>query len=155
VPTEELVIEQRVSGYEWVAEGVLAAGVVVVAALLGLLSDHVVAPYARATFPTSTEEIVGISPVITAVILLAVLFLPVLALWAAKQKDYDEADFYASGRNTRGDRVMGAALGGSRTVSLRGYYLDGVVDGALVFRTGTIVCGLALAAMTIAGLVTR
>lgn len=155
VPAEELAIEKRVTSYEWWAEGALAVGVVVVAALLGVISDHVVGPYANSVFPADAQVIEPISPVVIAVMLLAVLFLPVLALWAAKQKDYDEADFYASGRNTRADHVMGAALGATRTVSLRGYYLDGVIDGGLMFRTGTAVCGLALVAMTITGLVAR
>jgi hypothetical protein len=50
---------------------------------------------------------------------------------------------------------MGAALGGTRAVSLRGYYLDGVIDGALVFRVGTATCAAILAAMVVMGVVAR
>jgi ech hydrogenase subunit A len=155
VPAGELAIESRVSSYEWFAEGVLAVGVVVVAALLGILSDHVVGPFANSVFPASPDAVEPISWVVIAVMLLAVLFLPVLALWVEKRKDYDEADFYASGRSASADRVMGAALGGKHSVSLRGYYLDGVVNGGLVFKAGTAACGLTLVAMTLIGLVAR
>jgi hypothetical protein len=51
--------------------------------------------------------------------------------------------------------MMGSALGGSQAVTLRGYYLVGVVDGELVFRVGTVVCGLGLVAMALAGWVVR
>lgn len=155
VPADELAIEKRVSRYEWWAESGLAAGVVMVAALLGVLSDHLVAPFATSVFPANVHGIETVSPVVIAVMLLAILFLPVLASWAVRRKSYDEADFYAGGRNTSADRAIGGALGVTRTVSLRGYYLDGVIDGALVFRAGTAVCGAALVAMTLVGLVAR
>jgi hypothetical protein len=47
---------------------------------------------------------------------------------------------------------MGAALGGTRTVTLRNYYLEGVVNGVLVFRAGTLVCGAILAATILVAL---
>jgi hypothetical protein len=50
---------------------------------------------------------------------------------------------------------MGAALGGTRTVTLRNYYLEGVIDGALVFRTGVILCGAILTGMVVVGMVVR
>ncbi len=48
---------------------------------------------------------------------------------------------------------MGAALGGIRRVTLRNYYMDGVVDGAFAFKAGTVACGAVLAAMLAVGLV--
>ena len=67
---------------------------------------------------------------------LAVLFLPALALWSWRKSAYDLGDFYASGRTTNGEHAIAAALGGSRAVTLRNYYLVGVVNGDAVFRAG-------------------
>ena len=61
----------------------------------------------------------------------------------------------AAGRPGTSTGVMGMALGGSRTVSLRNYYLEGVVNGGLVFRAGTVVCGALLIAAIAVGMVAR
>jgi hypothetical protein len=82
----------------------------------------------------------------------AVLALPLLALWASRHP-YDLGDFYASGRSSNAGHLMGGALGTTRTVTLRNYYLEGVVDGALVFRVGTLIGGLTLVAMLLLGVV--
>jgi ech hydrogenase subunit A len=153
VDPSERAIENRVTRYEWFAESVLAAGVLLVAAGLGVISQYVAAPYAVAAFPFAPQVLPAVEPAVIILVLVAELFLPVLAVWAWHQRDYDAADFYASGRSTQADRVMGAALGGTRVVTLRGYYLDGVLDGALLFRAGTLVCGFTLAAMVLAGMV--
>jgi hypothetical protein len=50
---------------------------------------------------------------------------------------------------------MGAALGGTRTVTLRNYYLEGVINGALMFRLGTVTCAGVLIAMVVTGMVVR
>jgi ech hydrogenase subunit A len=146
----ERSVEARVTRYEWFAEVVLAAGVIGVAAGLGLISDHVVGPYALSAFPAAPVVFLHLDPAMVVVMLVGVLFLPALALWSSRRSDYDLADFYTSGRSANAGHLMGAALGGTRTVTLRNYYLDGVINGALVFRTGTLVCG---AVLVTAGLV--
>jgi len=146
----ERALESRVTRFEWVTETTLAVGVVAVTALLAVLSDHVVSPYAAAAFP-SGDAAAGVDPVVVGVTLLAVVFLPILAVSAWRRGGFDQADFYAGGRSTRPDHAMGAALGATRSVTLRGYYLDDVVDGALLFRAGSLVCGLALVAMAVVG----
>ena len=40
-------------------------------------------------------------------------------------------------------------------MTLRNYYLEGVVNGNLVFRTGTLVCGVLLVALLTVGMVVR
>jgi ech hydrogenase subunit A len=151
----ERSVEDRVSGFEWFAEIAHAVLVIVVAASLGLLSEYVVGPYARELFPGGTGTLLHIEPAIVAFMVLAVLMLPALAVWSWRGSDYDLGDFYASGRTTTAEHAIGAALGGSRTVTLRNYYLVGVVDGEAVFRAGVLVCGLLLAAMIVAGMVLR
>jgi ech hydrogenase subunit A len=144
----ERSIEKRVSWYEWVTEGALAIGVIVVTASLGVISDQVVSPFARSVFPAAaTSSLLPVEPAMLVTMLLAVLFLPALALWARNRGHFDEADFYAAGRSASAGHVMGAALGGTRTVTLRNYYLEGVVNGPLVFRTGTLAAAALLVAM--------
>jgi hypothetical protein len=87
--------------------------------------------------------------------LACVVFLPLVAWWSWRHPEYDHADFYASGRSANASHVMGAALGGIHRVTLRNYYLDGVLDGSFVFKAGTVACGAVLAAMVVAGMVAR
>ncbi|HEX8938786.1 MAG TPA: proton-conducting transporter membrane subunit [Candidatus Limnocylindrales bacterium] len=153
VAAEERTLEARVSRFEWAAETALAAAVVAVAAGVGLISEHVVTPYASAAFHAPPRTMLAIPPLTIGLLLLAVLALPVLALWASRRTDYDLTDFYASGRTASAGHRIGGALGTTRQVTLRNYYLEGIVDGRLVFRAGTLVCGLLLAVLVGQGLV--
>ncbi len=148
-------VEDRVTRFEWFAEIAHAGLVIVAAASLGLLSAWVVGPYARELFPGGSGVLLHLEPAIVSFMVLAVLFLPVLALWSWRKADYDVGDFYASGRTTDGEHAIAAALGGNRDVTLRNYYLVGVVNGDAVFRAGAVVCGALLAAMVFAGAVLR
>jgi ech hydrogenase subunit A len=151
----ELSVQKRISRFEWFAETTLAVGVVAVAATLGLISDRVVGPQALATFAGTSRAFLNIEPAILISMIVAVLFLPVMALWASGRKDFNLADFYAAGRTSNSSHVMGAALGATRTVTLRNYYLEGVVDGPFVFRAGVVVCGILTVALIAIGTVAR
>jgi ech hydrogenase subunit A len=142
----ELSVQKRITRFEWLAEITLAVGVIAVAAFIGVISEQVVGPQALATFKGTSQAFLHVEPVMLTTMVVAMLFLPALALWASRQKHYDMSDFYAAGRPVTSTGVMGMALGGSRTVSLRNYYLEGVVNGGLVFRAGTLVCGVLLIA---------
>jgi ech hydrogenase subunit A len=157
VTAYERSIESRVSRYEWTTEIAMAGGVIAATACVGLISDRVVGPYALAAFSATPRVFLDLDPVTLAVLLAAMLFLPAVALWVWLHPVpiYDHADFYAGGRSTSPGHVMGAALGGIKKVTLRNYYLDGVIDGALTFRAGTLACGGILAAMVAAGLAAR
>jgi ech hydrogenase subunit A len=150
----ERSIERRISRYEWLTEGALAAGVIAVTASIGVISDRVVGPYALSAFATGPRTLPVIDAAMLVVMLAAVLFLPLVAVWASRRR-YDEADFYTSGRSGNSSHVMGAALGGSRSVTLRNFYLDGVINGALMFRVGTLTCAGILGAMVLTGMVVR
>ncbi len=151
----ERSIEGRVSRYEWVTEGVMAVGVLAATASIGIISDRVVGPYALSAFSAAPRVFLAIDPVTLLVMLSTVLLLPFVALWSWLHPAYDHSDFYASGRSANVGHVMGAALGGIKKVTLRNYYLDGVIDGGLAFRAGTLACGGVLAAMVAVGLVLR
>ncbi len=152
VEADERSVEDRVSGYEWFSETAHAVAVVVLAASVGLLSSQVVAPYAAGALGVGEGAFLHLDPAIVVVMLAAVLFLPLLALWASRASSYDLADFYASGRPATAAHAMAGALGATRTVTLRNYYLEGVIDGPVTFRAGTVVCGIVLAAMVLVGL---
>jgi len=155
VTEHERSIERRVSRFEWLTETTLAVGVIAVAAFIGVISEQVVGPQALATFNGTSGAFLHVEPMMLVTMVVALLFLPTLALWASRQKRYDMADFYAAGRPVTSAGVMGAALGGARTVTLRNYYLEGVVNGGLVFRAGTVVCGVLLVALLTVGMVAR
>ena len=151
----ERSIESRVSRYEWVTEGLMGLGVLAATAGIGLISEGIVGPYALAAFSAAPRAFLAIDPATLIVMLSTVLLLPFVAVWSWLHPAYDHSDFYASGRSANVGHVMGAALGGIKKVTLRNYYLDGVVDGALLFRAGTLACGGVLAAMVTAGMVIR
>jgi ech hydrogenase subunit A len=151
----ERSIESRVSRYEWITEGVMALGVLLAAGGVGVISDQVVGPYALSAFSATPRVFLALDPVMLIVMLSTVLLLPFVALFSWLRPTYDHADFYASGRSANVGHVMGAALGGIKKVTLRNYYLDGVIDGALMFRAGTVACGAVLVAMVTAGMVVR
>jgi ech hydrogenase subunit A len=149
----ERSIESRVSRYEWLTEAPLALGVLAVTALVGPISDNVVGPWALGAFSAAPRDFLAMAPTTVLFMLAAVVFLPAVAYWSWRHPAYDHADFYASGRSASASHVMGAALGGLHRVTLRNYYMDGVVNGTLAFRAGTVTCGAVLAAMLAAGLV--
>jgi hypothetical protein len=151
----ERSIEKRVSRYEWFSEGAMAVGVLAATACIGLISDRVVGPYALAAFSAAPRVFLAIDPIVLLVMLSAVLLLPFIAVLSWLSPNYDHADFYASGRSANVGHVMGAALGRVKKVTLRNYYLDGVIDGGLTFRAGSVVCGAVLVAMVAAGAVVR
>lgn len=148
-------VEDRVTGFEWFAEIAHAALVVLAAAALGVLSEAVVGPYARELFPGGSGSLLHLDPAIVAFLVGALLCLPALALWSWRTAAYDLGDVYASGRTTDAAHGIAAALGGSRAVTLRNYYLTGVVDGAAVFRAGVVTGGGLLTALLVAGMVVR
>jgi len=151
----ERTIERRVSRFEWFSEALLALGVVIATLGLGVLSERVVGPYALTTFPSASQSFLHVDPVVLLTMLVALLFLPVMAFWAGRHERYEMTDFYAAGRPVAAGGMVGMALGGSRKVSLRNYYLEGVVDGRLAFRSGTAVCACLLVTLVAVGVVGR
>jgi ech hydrogenase subunit A len=151
----EKSIQKRISRFEWIAETALAVGVLAVTLFLAVISEQVVGPFALATFKGTSQSFLHVEPVMLATMVVAVLFLPVLAIWASRHESYNMSDFYAAGRTVTNGNVVGMALGGTRAVTLRNYYLEGVVNGKLVFRAGTTVCAALLIAAIAAGMVGR
>jgi ech hydrogenase subunit A len=151
----ERSIEKRVSRFEWFTEAAMALGVLAATACIGLISEHVVGPYALFAFSAAPRVFLNIDPTTLIVMLSATLLLPLVALLSWLNPSYDHADFYASGRSANVGHVMGAALGGIKKVTLRNYYLDGVINGGLMFKAGTVACGAVLAAMVAVGVMVR
>jgi ech hydrogenase subunit A len=155
VTAYERSIQKRISRFEWFAETALAVGVLAVTLFLAVISEQVVGPFALATFKGTSQTFLHVEPVMLGTMIVAVLFLPVLALWASRHESYNMSDFYAAGRPVTNGNVVGMALGSTRAVTLRNYYLEGVVNGQLVFRAGTTTCAVLLIAAIAAGMVGR
>ncbi len=151
----ERSIQDRVSWYEWATEIPLAVGLVVATAFIGLVSDHLITPFALGAFGAAPRTLLSIDPATLVVLLAAMLFLPAISVYVWRHPIYDHSDFYASGRSTNAGHVIGAALGGIRKVTLRNYYLDGVLDGGLIFQAGTAMCAAILVAMVGVGVIVR
>jgi ech hydrogenase subunit A len=145
----ERSVESRIPAYEWFSETSHAVLVVLVAASVGLLSSHVVTPYVADAFRVPDLQLFHLDPLTVTSLVVAVLWLPVMAWWTSRAPRYDLADVYASGRTMTADHVMDAGLGNRRTVTLRNYYLEGVIDGTRVFRVGTAACAVLLSAMVV------
>ena len=144
IDAEERAIELRVSGFEWFSERVLGLLVLVATGAIGVLSDRLVGPYALAAFGAAPRELLHVPGVMVSVLLVAVLFIPAMAVWVRRRGHYELADIYASGRTVNAAHVVSGALDRPQAVSLRGYYLEGVIDGPWVFRAGTVACGAVL-----------
>lgn len=147
VDERERVIEPRVSGFEWFAEGAHAVLILGLTFGVGLLSERVIAPLAFEVLGAAPRPLLQVSPLLLASLTLAVLSLPVLAFVFYRRSRYEISDVYLCGRSASEAHVTGAAGGGSAAVSLRNYYLTGVIDGGAVFRWGTAVCTVIVAAM--------
>ncbi len=148
----ERSIERRVTRYEWASETAMAVGVLAATCLIAPISNHVVGPWALSAFSAAPRVFLAIDPATLLLMMSAVVFLPALAWWSWRHPTYDHADFYASGRSANAGHVMGAAMGGIHRVTLRGYYLNGVVNGGVVFRVGTLACAALIVVMVATGL---
>jgi ech hydrogenase subunit A len=152
VDDEERALEERVPVAEWLAETAHAVLVVALAAGVGLLSAQVVSPIALGAFGASPRVLFHLGPGLVAVLVAAVLALPVLALWQRWRGKFDLADIYSGGRHADAHHEIAAALGGQRLVAQRNYYLEGVIDGPRLYRWATIACALLLAALFVLSL---
>ncbi|HYM83144.1 MAG TPA: proton-conducting transporter membrane subunit [Candidatus Dormibacteraeota bacterium] len=146
IPEEERGLEQRVTRSEWFAEGALAIAVVALAGGVGLISERVAGPYVGSVFGVAPHPFATLAPEIVVGLLVAVAALPLLAVRAARHGSYDLADIYVSGRSVSSGHVVAGALGSSRPIALRNYYLAGILDGPRLLRFGTV----AAAALTLA-----
>lgn len=144
VDAAERAIETRVSTYEWFTERALGLLVLLATGAVGLLSEHVVSPYALGAFAAAPRELFLLQPALVAVLLVAVLSIPAMAFWVSKHGHSQLSDIYAGGRTVSADHLVSGASGRPQAISLRGYYLDGVLDGPRVFRLGTLGCGVVL-----------
>lgn len=148
----ERSVEQRVSGWEWTAESVHALLVILLAAGVGVLSQHVVTPYSLAAFRAQGITLFHLDALTVTLLVVSVLSLPALGWWLMRQPTFHLADVYMAGRNVDENHVMDAALGTRKAVTLRNYYLDGFVDGAKVFYVGTLAGAWSVCATIIMGL---
>ena len=144
VEADERAIEARISSFEWFSERTLGLLVLAATGAVGVLSDRLVGPYALAAFGAAPRELLHVPALLVAILLGAVLFVPAMALWVSGRGHYELSDIYASGRTVSPSHLVGGALDRPQAVSLRGYYLEGVIDGSWVFRAGTAGCAVVL-----------
>lgn len=151
VSAEELAIEGRVSRLEWASLGTHAALVLGLTFGLGVLSDHLVAPHAWAAFGAAPHALLHVSPFVIALLGAALLALPALAFALHRRGRYELADVYLCGRPASEAHETWGASGEQAPVSLRNYYLTGLLDGRAVFQVGTALGAIAVVALLLVG----
>ena len=138
-----------VSGNEWFALGLLAAGTVSACATFPLISREVILPYLESAY----SEGVGFGYVDVRVlaVMLALLVLPVMVFLLRPVRPA-KVGIYLGGANV-GDRpAFRGALGTIREVGMRNYYLTGwLKERWLTAAGGTGSTLLILAAIVVAG----
>jgi ech hydrogenase subunit A len=149
VAQSERALEAQVSGFEWLSEKAHAALLIALTLGLGLISERLVTPYALAVFAAPPQPLLHVGPLLLVVLTLAVLALPALARWFHWRGRYELSDVYLCGRSATADHSADAAGGGTSPVSLRNYYLTGVIDGHWVLRWGTVLCAALVVLMVL------
>lgn len=136
-----------VSGNEWFALGLLAAGTVSACALFPLVSRDVIAPYLETLY----GEGMGLSYANIRVLAMMLVLLGLTALvFVLRPVKVSPVGVYLGGANI-GDRpAFRGALGTVREVGMRNYYLTGWLSERSLTRTGGAGAVLLIAAALIA-----
>jgi ech hydrogenase subunit A len=121
---EAEVMEHRVSSWEWITLGILAAATVAVCLAFPYISFHVINPY--------LHEMFGMIPVVDAfnvmmvfVIMLGLLIILPLGLlyYAFVDKNYKRVGTYLGGGNIDNTTFEGA-MASTQSIELKNYYLE-------------------------------
>ena len=134
-------VEEDVHGTEWVALGIMAAGVILVALFLPAISQGVVAPYARTLVGGSMLAPSHSDLVIMAVCVLVVVLVPLLvALRARKAGCTAPAEQPYLGGVGLSQTTFVGSMGGEVAAAQRAWYMEEVFDEKQLSRIGSIVC---------------
>jgi ech hydrogenase subunit A len=147
IDEKERAIESRVSAFEWAAHAAHAALLIALTLGLGVLSELLVAPLAFERFGAAPGTLLHVGPWVLGPLTLAVLALPALAFFVHRRKRYELDRVYVCGRPADHAHLTQSARGRAAPVSLRNYYLTGLIDGPRLFRWGTALCAAAVAVM--------
>ena len=125
-----------VSGDEWTALGLLAAGTAVTTAAYPLISTRAIDPYLREVYMQSL--VMSRTDVAIMLVMLGLLVLiPVAFLFYPKRSTL--APSYLAGANIGGSGAFANFLGQPQEVGLRNYYLSGFLGEKGLMKAGVII----------------
>ncbi|MCU0608756.1 MAG: hypothetical protein MUF22_03180 [Chitinispirillaceae bacterium] len=152
VPQKSPVANDRVSGDEWVALGVLALLTVVACAFFPLLTQGVIDPYVISIFGQTLSLTQG-NMIIMIIMLGMMLVLPLL--FAMYPKKWRFSPTYLAGANVTGSVSYRGAMFAEREVGIKNYYLTGFLDERAMTVMSVVVTSIILIAMFAALVVPR
>lgn len=132
-------LERDVHVSEWVALGVMAAGTVLLALFLPLISKEVVAPYAKMLVGGSMLAPSASDLAIMAACVLVVVLVPLLVALRARKAPRPAEIPYLGGVGLSQTTFAGS-LGGEVAATQRAWYMESVFDEKKLGRIGSIVC---------------
>jgi len=133
------VVEHRVSRWEWATLGILAVATIAVCLAFPFISFRVIDPWLGAVF----GEVPPVDPfniLIVFVIMLGLFILLPLGLlfYAFLDKTYKRVGIYLGGGNT-GNTTFEGAMGSTRGIELKNYYLERYFGEERLFNVGLFV----------------
>ncbi len=133
------VVEHRVSRWEWTTLGILSAVTVGVCLAFPFITFHVIDPYLREIFGAA-PPVDRFNVLMVLLIMLGLLILLPLGLlyYGLIDKNYKRVGTYLGGGNTD-DITFEGAMGTSRAIELRNYYLIRYFGEERLFHIGAFV----------------
>jgi len=143
VPSGSVRVPGGVSGDEWTALGLLAAGTALTTAAFPLISSRAIDPYLRGVYMQSL--VMNRTDVAIMLVMLGLLVLiPVAFLFYPNRSALTPS--YLAGANVGGSGAFTGSLGQPTEVGLRNYYLAGFFDEGGLMKAGVIIAILLVAA---------
>jgi len=133
------VVEHRVSRWEWVTLGILAGATVAVCLAFPYISFHVINPYLREMFgETPVVDTFNVLTVFVIMLGLLIILPAGLFFYAFIDKNYKRVGTYLGGGNIDNITFEGA-MGTSRKIELKNYYLERYFGEERLFNAGVFV----------------
>ena len=148
------MVEDKVSGEEWIALTSLAALTVGICVLFGNVSSMLIEPYIMETYKGLGQSISILSQDSTMIMLIMmgmIFLLPLSMLYYRLPRRHLSP--YMGGRTTTANMRFAGSAGMQRDLALRNYYLESYFGERRLFRPGVILC-IGLIALMLAGVVT-
>jgi ech hydrogenase subunit A len=133
------VMEHRVSRWEWVTLDILAVATVVVCLAFPLISFRIINPYLLETFGTLPSTDTFNVLVIFVIMLSLLVILPLgLFYYSSIHTNYRRVGTYLGGGNVDNITFEGA-MGSTKTIELKNYYLEKYFGENVLFNAGVLV----------------
>ena len=147
------MVEDKVSGEEWVALTILAALTVGICVLFGNVSTTVIEPYRMEVYKgTAVSQGISIlsqdSTTIMLIMMGMIFLLPISLLYYRLPRKHISP--YMGGRPTTANMRFAGSAGIQRDLALRNYYLESYFGERRLFKPGAILC-ICLLILMIAG----